>query len=406
LVERIPVIILTGLSESEVALKALQQGAQDYLVKGEFKTDLLVRSMQYSIERKSAESKILVSEEKYRQMFYKNPFPAWIYDLDSLKILEVNDAAIEKYEYERKEFLDLTIEDVRPSGNISRVRLAVANCPERDKWQGNICKHKKKNGELMLMEVTCYEISYLGKAAMQAQMNDVTERVRLQKELLQQQAVKQQQITEAVLKAQEKERKGIGGELHDNINQILATSKLFLNTALRQTKLDTDLLSKSEEYISMAMEEIRKLSKALVMPRFTESGLKQSIEELVENILVTTKLTVTTEINVLEKTDLSEGLQITIYRIIQEQLTNILKHADASAITIRILTHGGIITLFVSDNGKGFDMHQRKEGIGITNINSRAELFNGKAEINSSPGNGCSLKVELRIKIRMPQKAA
>jgi len=94
LIQRIPVIVLTGLADADVALEALKQNAQDYLVKGEINTNLLIKSIEYSIERKKAEENIIASEEKYRQMFYKNPLPMWINDEHSLKILEVNDAAI------------------------------------------------------------------------------------------------------------------------------------------------------------------------------------------------------------------------------------------------------------------------------------------------------------------------
>ncbi len=81
---KIPVIILTGLNDASLALEALNQGAQDYLVKGEFNRDLLSRSIQYSLERKHAEEALVASEEKYRQMFYRNPYPCWIYDTSTL----------------------------------------------------------------------------------------------------------------------------------------------------------------------------------------------------------------------------------------------------------------------------------------------------------------------------------
>jgi two-component system, NarL family, sensor histidine kinase UhpB len=402
--QKIPVIILTGLTDSEVALEAIKQGAQDYLVKGEFKADVLVRSIQYSIERKNTEEKILASEERYRQMFYKNPFPAWIYDLDSLHVLEVNDAAIKQYGYERNEFLNLTIKDIRPAEDIHETMhsLSLRGVPE--KLKGKICRHKKKNGEIILVEVTFYKIDYSGKIAMQVQINDVTERFRLEKELAEQQKIKQLHITEAVLTAQEKERKGIGEELHDNINQILATSKLFLSTALQESSFE--FIAKSQEYVSLAMEEIRKLSKALITPAFIRSGLEQSIEQLIDNTMAAKKISITTDIKIPEETNVEEGLKLAIYRIIQEQLNNILKYADASAISIRIDTDANIISLSISDNGKGFDVNQKREGIGITNITNRAELYNGNVKIDSSPGNGCRLRVELHTKNILPQKAA
>lgn len=282
--QKIPVIILTGLIDSAVALEALNQGAQDYLVKGEFNTETLVKSIRYSIERKNAEEKLLASEEKYKQMFYKNPFATWIYDLDTLRILEINDAAVKQYGYEREEFLNLTINDIRPREEMDGLMQSVTCDDIPEQLKGKIWQHQKKNGEIIRVEVTFYRIDYLGKIAMQVQVNDVTERFRLAKELAEQQKRKQRQITEAVLGAQENERRLLGEELHDNINQILATSKLFLATSILESNLG--FVAKGEEYVSMAMEEIRKLSKALVVPQFIKSGMKESIKDLVDTMMI------------------------------------------------------------------------------------------------------------------------
>ena len=91
-------------------------------------------------------------------------------------------------------------------------------------------------------------------------------------------------------------------------------------------------------------------------------------------------------------------MQTNLYRIVQEQLTNILKHAQASKVKILIRLTKKLIKLNISDNGKGFDMLTLKDGIGLENIKRRAEMFSGKCEIKSSPGNGCELMVELPLK--------
>jgi two-component system, NarL family, sensor histidine kinase UhpB len=400
--QKIPVIILTGLADSDVALETLKQGAQDYLVKGEFNVSSLVKSAEYSIERKKAEETILASEKKYRQMFYKNPFPAFIYDFNSLQILEVNDAAIHKYGYEREEFLKLTIADIHPAEDIAAMRDSVANRKDSNKWQGKVWRHKKKNGNIMLMEVTFYEIDYFGKIAVQAQMNDVTEKLQLEEEL----SLQKEQMVEAVLNAQETERKGIGEELHDNINQILAVSRLYLDASLASTDQRMALVNLGITNVSLAIEEIRKLSQALITPGFIKSGLKQSVESLIEDILIAKKISIISDLEDMDEKNLSEGLKITIYRIIQEQLNNILKYAEASAVTIRIKNLADTILLSINDNGKGFDTTLRRKGVGITNMNSRAGLFNGKIEIESSKGNGCRLKVVLDTKGVLSQKAA
>ena len=401
----IPVIILTGLSESIAAAEALQQGAQDYLVKGEFKADLLARSIKYSIDRKSAEEKIILSEEKYRQIFYKNPFPAWIYDLESLRILEVNDAAIRVYGYSREEFLELTNENINLDKNIT-LKQVGKNLSSQQQDLGGLCRHKRKNGEIIMAEIACYEVNYSGKTARQVIINDITEKLRLEKELRRQQTLKQQQITLAVFNAQEKERKGIGEELHDNINQILAASRLYLDCAVAQPEERVGLIRRGITNVSLAIEEIRKLSQALIIPAFIQSEFRQSIEDLAVHIRVAKKFNITLDTIGMDETNLCESLKITIYRIIQEQINNILKYAEASEVMIRIASAADTVLLTISDNGKGFDPLALRKGVGITNINSRAELFNGKVEIESSPGNGCRLKVKLNIKVAATQKAA
>lgn len=404
LVQHIPVIILTGSTESTVALEALQQGAQDYLVKGDFKTDLLTRAIKYSVERKNAEEKIHASEENYRQMFYKNPFPALIYDLDNLHILEVNETAILKYGYEKEEFLSLTIRDIRPPEEIPAMQLSINNRHKAHTGKDRVWKHKKKNGEIILTEVAFYEINYFGKVAMQAQMNDVTEKHRLEKELEEQRKERQQQITEAIFAAQEEERKLLGAELHDNINQILATAQLYLAACMQDQ--NPELLRSSREFVVLAIEEIRKLSKSLITPVFIVMGLKQAIEDLSNDIHILKDIEIITELDPLDNPNLGETLKLNIYRMIQEQLNNILKYAEASKVNIQVTASGNNMTLMICDNGKGFDPKKQSKGIGMINIQNRAELFNGTVKIISAPGKGCRLQIELKIKSADSQKAA
>src|SRR5690606_21107169 len=125
---------------------------QDYLVKGQFKSDLLARTIKYSIDRKNAEEKIVASEKNYRQMFYKNPFPAWIYDPETLRFLEVNDAAVALYGYEHAEFLELTLMDIRPADEIPALLQSVKHRKKQAKINDRNWKHRKKNGDIMLVE--------------------------------------------------------------------------------------------------------------------------------------------------------------------------------------------------------------------------------------------------------------
>src|SRR6185503_12028675 len=230
------------------------------------------------------------------------------------QILEVNDAAIQKYGYERNDFLQLTLKDIQQS-----LVTTLSNTNNSD--QAKLWKHIKKNGEEIIVEFTYYPIDYFGRTVMQAQINDVTEKIRLGNEL----AIKKQQIVEAVIAAQEKERKAIGEELHDNINQILSATRLTISVALEFPEKANELLPLSMDHLSTAIEEIRKLSKSLILSGSLKTfGLIQSIDDLIKHNQTLTNLKINFNAEDLNENSMSEEQKITIYRIIQEQLNNIL----------------------------------------------------------------------------------
>jgi two-component system sensor histidine kinase UhpB len=392
----LPIIILTGLSDSEVALDALKQGAQDYLVKGEFNVNFLVKSIRYSIERKKAEEQVLISEEKYRQIFYKNPFPMWITDKETLQILEVNESAVRKYGYTREAFLQLTLNDIQKHCSDFSL-MALPTNPPRDLWS-----HFKKNGEEMIVEFTSYPIDYFGRTALQIQVNDITEQVRLEKEL----DHKNQQMIEAVLNAQEHERKVIGEELHDNINQILTAIKINLGFILGHDELRKDLVSRCLDNATYAIEEVRKLSRALILPsNLRELGLVSSLQILIRDIQTVTSLHFDLNTEEFNEEDLDEEQKTALYRIIQEQMNNILKHAKATNVRIYLSSSAEGVEMSISDDGRGFDPVAKKNGVGFYNISNRVKLFNGSLIIDSAPGKGCllSARIQSKSKTELPE---
>lgn len=143
-----------------------------------------------------------------------------------------------------------------------------------------------------------------------------------------------------------------------------------------------------------AVEEIRKLTKALVGPsKKNEMGLIDSIKDLITDILLIRNIQIDFTYDTYCEQHSEEGLKLVIYRIIQEQLNNILKHSKATQIDINIKPEKNCLTLLIKDNGKGFDTDENKKGIGLVNIRHRAEVYNGEVSINSSPGKGCTVIV-------------
>ncbi|MEO8582411.1 MAG: PAS domain S-box protein [Flavitalea sp.] len=202
-------------------------------------------------------------------------------------------------------------------------------------------------------------------------------------------------VAQAVVDAQEKERADIGYELHDNVNQILSTARLYLELARNDDMERINLIGRSAEGIATAIKEIRNISRSLVPSSLNDLGLIASIDDLVSDIRFTKAIEVEfyNEGNI--EGIIGEKIKLMLFRIIQEQVTNVLKHAEATNLVIEMVAEPNCIHLSIADNGKGFDMLAAKnnKGVGLSNIANRAELFNGKINMVTSPGNGCKLRI-------------
>jgi len=395
--QRVAVILLTGLNDTKIAMQALVMGAQDYLVKGDFDEKLLFRAIRYSLERLRNLQYLRESEERYRELFNNNPMPMWVFDAKNFRFLEANSSAVQHYGYTHEEFLAKSLADIRLDGNHDELRVEVEAIREkRDGVKKGIRQHVKKNGEIIFVDIAWHSISYKNLPAVLVLANDVTERIQLENELNEQRVTRQRQITEAVILAQEKERTEIGKELHDNVNQILGASNLYINTAMTDDELRQELLERSTELVSKAINEIRKISKSLITPGLREIGLIESVEDVIDDMkLARADLGIELDLQNITEEQIEDKRKLTVFRIVQEQLNNIVKHARATRVLIRLSMEGPDLVVTVADNGVGFDVGRHRKGVGITNIISRAELFSGKVEIQSQPGEGTTLTVSL-----------
>jgi PAS domain S-box-containing protein len=217
-----------------------------------------------------------------------------------------------------------------------------------------------------------------------------------ERKLAHEQLVRHKEITSAVLAAKESERLEIGKELHDNLNQILGAAKLYIGMAQTGEHDREKCLEKSSGYIKKVIEDIRRISKTLAAPAMA-IGINDSIKLLIDDFLLIHPIKIEFLENGINEKDLTEKLQLTVFRIIQEQMNNILKHSKATHAIISLAKQGKNIILIVLDNGEGFNVSEEHNGVGILNIKSRAELFHGNVTISSKPGKGYELKVVLPL---------
>ena len=206
----------------------------------------------------------------------------------------------------------------------------------------------------------------------------------------------QKETAEAIIKAQEQERTRIGHELHDNINQILASGHLYLDVLNKDTANFQEIKDKTKEILQLAIEEVRILSKAMVLPDLKKGGLVVSIEDLVSDLRFGDLFEVEfthSEVSVLE--EMGQSKKVTLFRIIQEQTKNIIKYSKAKRVKIVLNTELGQIRLEIQDDGVGFDPENTHRGLGLANIFERTRLYDGNATLGTSPGKGCCVIVNI-----------
>ena len=179
------------------------------------------------------------------------------------------------------------------------------------------------------------------------------------------------------------------------MNHILSTARVFLDLARNDENERLNLIERSALNISNAVSEIRRISRSLVPASLSDLGLILSIEDLVDSIQIAKAIKVEFYHSGDVEKSISEKGKLMLFRIIQEQVTNVLKHADATQMVIELIVDCSAISLSITDNGKGFDIEKvkTKKGVGLHNIANRTELFNGKMNMVTSPGNGCKLNI-------------
>jgi len=263
-------------------------------------------------------------------------------------------------------------------------------------WRGELRNRTKCGGSFWVDMTIIPFLDETGKPLQYMYIsNDITQRKEMEAAILAQKVEEQKKITRAVIKAQEKERNKIGQELHDNVNQILASSRMFLSVALNGQMGNREALRESTALIDTAIQEIRMLSRNQITPQ-GKLGLKELIQLLVDNLNEHASINTRFDYKVADH-DIDTDLKLNIYRIIQEQVNNILKHAHATQVNICLNSDGKFIDVSVTDDGKGFQPFKKKSGVGLTNIINRVESFNGEFSIKSSYGKGCRLSIRVPI---------
>jgi signal transduction histidine kinase len=221
------------------------------------------------------------------------------------------------------------------------------------------------------------------------------------------QTVEQERLRDSMAAA-EQERRRWARELHDETLQGLAGFQVLLNSALRRGgpgQLERSVRTAIEQ-IDTEIEKLRMLITELRPASLDELGLQPALESLADRVAAVEGLEVETELSLGGDERLAPDLETTVYRLVQEALTNVVKHAGASRVTIEILVAEDVVELAVDDDGAGFDTDAPREGFGIIGMRERVGLCDGTLEIVSGAGAGTTVRARLRARDRIAPRVA
>ena len=209
---------------------------------------------------------------------------------------------------------------------------------------------------------------------------------------------KQLVAVDAMLQGQEEERSRLAKDLHDGLGGLLSGVKFSLSNMKDNLIITPDNMAVFERSLDMldtSIKELRRVAHNMMPEMLTKFGLDEALKEYCNTVNATALVSLKYQSLGME-TRLDSAIEIIIYRIIQELLNNILKHAVASEALVQLIKENNRINIVVEDNGKGFDtaLLEKSKGAGWVNIRSRVEYIKGQLDIHSEPGKGTLINIE------------
>lgn len=338
------------------------------------------------------------------QYFSQTTIPILICEPEYLRIIQINESALKFLGYELYDIKNKTVLELLPSEYHANIQSLITSEANANSMNGKIIAHRliTRSNKIIVGEVwaniikadSCDLVSLtIREKIVEPKGPDIMIYSKVNSDI---------GVLKATIEAQEHERIEIGRELHDNVLQLIGTIQLYLD-CLKTTEVhlynQDEILNKAEDVSKQIMKEIRKVSHNLIKTYSVDVGLKLSIEDLLDSLSMINNFNTQLDyINVIDS-DLSHDLKFNIYRIIQEQINNIIKHAKANNIIVRLTQAASILTLQIIDDGVGFDKDlDLSTGVGLKNIRNRVQLYNGELIFKAVPkGSGCILMATFKL---------
>lgn len=205
-------------------------------------------------------------------------------------------------------------------------------------------------------------------------------------------SIEEHKLIQAITEAKEQEREFLATELHDNINQMITATKLLVDTA-RRTTMNEELLRLSSDNLQLVADEIRRLSYSMVSYDLQEFGLSFAFNAFINTMSRACPVRFRTQLDAAAIEVLTADQQLQVYRILQESINNIIRHAEATLADITLTRKDDLIYLTITDNGKGFSMKRLKPGVGLSSITNRVKILKGHFHIRAPQDRGTTIEI-------------
>ena len=390
----------TDITDRRRFQKELQKAHDELEIRVEERTaelSITNQQLQQEIEeRKQAETALSESELRYRTLFDVSTGAIFLETLEG-RILHCNTSACEMFGYTKEELIGLTVADIVPED----VAKTLPDIIKKQISTGAIfieTINKRKDGQVFPVEVSTRFITLAEEQLILAHVHDITKRKQAESE--------KRRLSSRLLHAQENERRRIALELHDELGQDLAVLKLHIDFIKRKLPLDQNALQKAFEDVLLevrqTIEKVRRISRDLSPSILVDLGLNAALRGMLKSFAKHSNIEISTDISDTKNLFSSEQ-QIAVYRIFQEIITNISKHAQATKVSIVGNKENGKVFFRVKDNGIGFDIEQinamvaPEKGLGLAAMAERVKMLDGHFEISSQVNSGTKIAFEVPI---------
>lgn len=349
-------------------------------------------------ERKRVEAALRESEERYRELFENARDAMYVHDLEGTYV-SINHAAEKLSGYAREEIIGHKYSEFIPTEHIVNVRNRFCGKLAQKGETTYEVEVIAKDGRHVPVEVSSRAIYENGViVGVQGTARDITERKQAQDAL--------QMFSRQLIEAQEEERRRIARELHDQIGQVLTAVKMNLHSVQRVCNgAEAGAHIKDNiEAVDEALRLVRDLSVDLRPPLLDDLGLVTALQWYVDRYAKRTGLAAKVLVNLKDPNErFSRELETACFRIAQEALTNVVRHARAKGVVVRLVKGDKFLSLSVKDNGIGFDPETlrrrapRAATLGLLGMQERAHTAGGDVEINSKISKGTEIRLKLPL---------